>query len=202
MQIEVSFTGDGFTVARVVVGPLDNNAYLIRSNRSGDAILVDAADGLDSLISLVEGSRLSAIVTTHGHWDHHQAARELADASKVPALLHPADSQIAGGWFGSDLEIGSFPIGDVEAHILHTPGHTPGSVCVALDGIVLTGDTLFPGGPGATRFDHSSFGTIIESIGAQLFTLGDETVVLPGHGNGTTIGNERGHLRTWVDRGW
>ncbi|MDA2979890.1 MAG: MBL fold metallo-hydrolase, partial [Actinomycetota bacterium] len=183
-------------------GPLDNNAYLIRSDQSGNAVLVDAAAGFDSLSALVEGSSLSAIITTHGHWDHHQAAREMAEAFAVPALLDPADSAIADGWFGSDIKIGRFLIGDVEAHILHTPGHTPGSVSILLDGVVLTGDTLFPGGPGATRFDHSSFARIIESISTQLFTLGDETVVLPGHGDATTIGTERGHLQSWVDRGW
>jgi glyoxylase-like metal-dependent hydrolase (beta-lactamase superfamily II) len=200
--MEISFTGDGFTVARVVVGPIDNNAYVIRSDRTADAVVVDAADEFESLSSLVEGSALSAILTTHGHWDHHQAAEQMADALAVPALLHPADSAIAEGWFGSDIEIGRFLIGNVEAQMLHTPGHTPGSVCVLLDGVVLTGDTLFPGGPGATRFDHSSFDTIIESISTQLFTLGDETVVLPGHGDATTIGAERDQLQSWIDRGW
>jgi glyoxylase-like metal-dependent hydrolase (beta-lactamase superfamily II) len=90
----------------------------------------------------------------------------------------------------------------VEAQILHTPGHTPGSICIALEGVVITGDTLFPGGPGATRFDHSSFDTIIESISTKLFTLPDNTVVLPGHGDATTIGTERPQLLTWIDRGW
>jgi glyoxylase-like metal-dependent hydrolase (beta-lactamase superfamily II) len=85
---------------------------------------------------------------------------------------------------------------------VHTPGHTPGSVCLVLEGVVLTGDTLFPGGPGATRFGHSSFVTIIESLERELFTLADDTVVLPGHGDPTTIGIERPQLASWIERGW
>lgn len=197
-----SFTGDGFTVARVVVGPLANNAYLIRCGRTGVAVMVDAADEPEPLAALVGDASLAGIVTTHGHWDHHQAVDEVADTFNAPAWIHRADKQIAGRTFGGDLGIGPFAIGDVEAQIVHTPGHTPGSVCVVLDGVVLTGDTLFPGGPGATRFEHSSFATIIDSIRTQLFTLEDETVVLPGHGEATTIGTERGQLQTWIDRGW
>jgi glyoxylase-like metal-dependent hydrolase (beta-lactamase superfamily II) len=86
--------------------------------------------------------------------------------------------------------------------ILHTPGHTPGSVCVLLEGVVLTGDTLFPGGPGATHFSHGSFPTIIGSIEEHLFTLPDDTIVFPGHGEGTTIGAERPQLPDWIERGW
>ena len=90
----------------------------------------------------------------------------------------------------------------IPATVLSTPGHTPGSVCLSLPGVVFTGDTLFPGGPGATRFNHSSFPTIIESIESALFTLDDETVVLPGHGASTTIGKERPELASWIERGW
>jgi glyoxylase-like metal-dependent hydrolase (beta-lactamase superfamily II) len=117
-------------------------------------------------------------------------------------MLHSADKDIAGKVPDSPLAEGPLTIGAVEAQILHTPGHTPGSICIALEGVVITGDTLFPGGPGATRFDHSSFDTIIESISTKLFTLPDNTVVLPGHGDATTIGAERPQLSTWIDRGW
>lgn len=120
----------------------------------------------------------------------------------VPAAIHPADATLADKSFDEDLTEGSFTIGETTATIIHTPGHTPGSCCIALDGVVLTGDTLFPGGPGATRFDHSDFGTIIESIETKLFTLDDRTVVLPGHGAATTIGAERPQLPEWVERGW
>jgi len=199
--MDQAFAGDGFTVSRVVVGPLDNNAYLIRCNRTGKGILVDAADEPEALLQLVEGTAVLAVVTTHGHWDHHQAAKQTAATLGAPVLVHPLDAAMTDGSF-NDLEMGSLRIGDVTATTLHTPGHTPGSSCIYLDGVVFTGDTLFPGGPGATRFEHSSFETIIESIVTHLFSLEDDTVVLPGHGEATTIGTERGQLQTWVDRGW
>lgn len=195
------YHGDQFTVSRVVVGPVDNNAYLVRCDRSGLSLLVDAADDIEQLVQLVGDSTVTSIVTTHGHWDHHQAANAASQHFAAPALLHPLDLDIADKPFDA-LEIGPLRFDDVSATVVHTPGHTPGSVCVILDGVVLTGDTLFPGGPGATRFDHSSFPTIIESIRSRLFTLPDETVVLPGHGDSTTIGQERNQLDAWIARGW
>ncbi|KAA3636565.1 MAG: MBL fold metallo-hydrolase [Armatimonadetes bacterium] len=184
-----------------MVGPIDNNAYLIRCKRTGMSVLVDAADDIDQLTQLVGDSTVKSIVTTHGHWDHHQAADDASQQFGAPTLLHPLDRDIAGKAFEA-LDPGPLSIGEVDATVVHTPGHTPGSVCVILDGVVLTGDTLFPGGPGATRFDHSSFPTIIESIRSHLFTLPDETVVLPGHGDSTTIGKERDQLDAWIARGW
>lgn len=195
------YAGDGFTVSRVVVGPIDNNAYLVRCERTGISLLIDAADEIDQLTQLVGDSSVAAIMTTHGHWDHHQAAEDASQRFGVPALLHPSDWDIAGKPFDA-LAAGPLSFGEVKATVVHTPGHTPGSVCVILDGVALTGDTLFPGGPGATRCDHSSFPTIIESIRSSLFTLPDETVVLPGHGDSTTIGQERDQLATWIARGW
>lgn len=200
--IQRSFAGDGFTVARVVVGPLDNNAFVVRCTTTGAAVIVDAADEPNAVLALAVDADVEAVFTTHGHWDHHQAADAVSDVLAVPTMLHPADGEIAGRSFDVDIAEGPLSIGDVQAHVIHTPGHTPGSVCLALPGIVLTGDTLFPGGPGATRFPYSSFDTIIASITAQLFTMHDDTVVLPGHGDATTIGNERGQLHEWIDRGW
>jgi glyoxylase-like metal-dependent hydrolase (beta-lactamase superfamily II) len=117
-------------------------------------------------------------------------------------MLHAADADIAGKHPFTPLNEGPLGIGSVTAEVLHTPGHTPGSVCVLLPGVVITGDTLFPGGPGATRFEYSSFAMIIESIRTKLFTLPDDTVVLPGHGDSTTVGAERPQLAAWVERGW
>jgi glyoxylase-like metal-dependent hydrolase (beta-lactamase superfamily II) len=201
-EIEVSFTGDGFTVARVVVGPLDNNAFLVECTTTGVGLIVDAADKSGVVLSLAESAEVKGVLTTHGHSDHHRGADVVAKALDVPTMLHPADVAIADRSFDVDITEGQLPIGAVTAHVLHTPGHTPGSVCLALPGIVLTGDTLFPGGPGATRFPHSSFDAIIDSITSQLFTMQDYTVVLPGHGDATTIGNERGQLQKWIGRGW
>lgn len=202
MNGDLVFEGDGFSVNRIVTPPLDNNVYLISCHRTNEAFLVDAASDPKAIVSFVGLAKVTAVVATHGHWDHHGAIPEVTDTLAVPFLLHPADEEIAGKRADVPLTERLLTIGEASAELLHTPGHTPGSVCISLDGVVLTGDTLFPGGPGATRFEHSSFDTIIESITDRLFSLPDDTVVLPGHGEATTIGTERPQLPAWVERGW
>jgi len=199
---DVVFSGDGFIISRVVVGPLDNNVYLIKDSGSGEALLVDAADEPEVVMNLVADTPIIGVFTTHGHGDHHQAVPAVTDALGVPFMLHRLDQTIAAKIPDVALEPGPLRIGSTEATIAHTPGHTPGSVCLVLEGVVFTGDTLFPGGPGATRFGHSSFATIIDSLERELFTLPDDTVVLPGHGDSTTIGTERPQLTSWIERGW
>jgi glyoxylase-like metal-dependent hydrolase (beta-lactamase superfamily II) len=127
----------------------------------------------------------------------------------VPAHLHPDDRFLWDEVYpvtpDATLTDGQvLTIGDVELHVIHTPGHTPGSCCFHAPalGVVFTGDTLFPGGPGATRHDYSDFDTIIESVRSRLFTLPADTVVLPGHGDSTVIAAESPHLQEWVDRRW
>lgn len=188
-------------IERLVAGPLDTNVYLVVDPTTGAALLVDAADDAEAIVEFVSDRRLIAIATTHGHWDHHDAIPEVRDALEVPFLLHRDDVEIAGKTPDDHLEPGRFRIGTVEASVIHTPGHTPGSVCLSLDGVVLTGDTLFPGGPGATRFPYGSFPTIIASV-TGLLEMPDDTIVLPGHGDSTTMGRERPHLPEWVERGW
>jgi glyoxylase-like metal-dependent hydrolase (beta-lactamase superfamily II) len=202
MSSETVFEGNGFAISRIVTAPLDNNVYLITCTTTGASLIVDASSEPEAIAALAEGTDVRGVVTTHGHWDHHGAIPEVSDTLDVAFMLHSDDAEIAGKTPDTTLVEGPLEIGNVKAHILHTPGHTPGSICIALDGVVITGDTLFPGGPGATRFDHSSFDTIIESINAKLFPLPDDTVVLPGHGDSTTIGTERPQLPAWIERGW
>ena len=202
MQGTRVFEGDGFDISHIATPPLDNNVYLIECTATRASLIIDAAGDADAVLALAEGTEVKGVATTHGHWDHHGAIPEVTDTLDVPFMLHGADVDLAGKEPDSLLVEGLLPIGGVEARILHTSGHTPGSVCILLPGVVITGDTLFPGGPGATRFDHSSFETIIESISSKLFTLPDITIVLPGHGNSTTIGAERPQLSEWIERGW
>jgi glyoxylase-like metal-dependent hydrolase (beta-lactamase superfamily II) len=202
MPAERVFDGEEFSIDRIVTPPLENNVYLITCTATKASLIVDAAGDPDAVIALAEGTDVKGVATTHGHWDHHCAIPEVTDTLDVPFMLHSADVDLVGKEPESLLVEGPLSVGDSEVQILHTPGHTPGSICLLLPGVVITGDTLFPGGPGATRFDHSSFDTIIESISSKLFTLPDDTVVLPGHGDSTTIGAERPQLLKWIERGW
>ena len=201
-MVETAYTGEGYTVSRIAVGPLDNNVYLITDVTSDEGLLIDAADEPDRILELVGDTKVIGVFTTHGHGDHHNAVPEVPDAVNAPFMLHPLDESIAGKGADVAIETGRLSIGDTVATVVHTPGHTPGSVCLVLPGVVFTGDTLFPGGPGATRFGHSSFTTIIDSLERELFTLPDDTVVFPGHGAPTTIGIERPELASWIERGW
>ena len=199
---DVIFRGEGFTASRIVVGPANNNVYLITDTESGLSLLIDAADDPDTIIDFVDEAPVSGVFTTHGHWDHHQAVPAVPEALGAPFMLHPLDEPIAAKEADTPIVTGPLPIGATVATVVHTPGHTPGSVCLLLPGIVFTGDTLFPGGPGATRFDHSSFPAIINSLEQELFTLADQTTVFPGHGAATTIGADRPALASWIERGW
>jgi glyoxylase-like metal-dependent hydrolase (beta-lactamase superfamily II) len=202
MPAERVLDSAGFCIDRIVTAPLENNVYLITCTATRASLIVDAAGDPDAVIALAEGTDVKGVATTHGHWDHHGAIPDVTDTLDVPFMLHSADVDLAGKKPEFLLVEGPLSVGDSEVQILHTPGHTQGSVCILLQGVVITGDTLFPGGPGATRFDHSSFDTIIESITSKLFTLPDDTVVLPGHGDSTTIGTERPQLSEWIERGW
>jgi glyoxylase-like metal-dependent hydrolase (beta-lactamase superfamily II) len=202
MPAERVLDSAGFCIDRIVTAPLENNVYLITCTATRASLIVDAAGDPDAVIALAEGTDVKGVATTHGHWDHHGAIPDVTDTLEVPFMLHSADVDLAGKKPELLLVEGPLSVGNSEVQILHTPGHTQGSVCILLPGVVITGDTLFPGGPGATRFDHSSFDTIIESITSKLFTLPDDTVVLPGHGDSTTIGTERPQLSEWIERGW
>jgi glyoxylase-like metal-dependent hydrolase (beta-lactamase superfamily II) len=190
-------------ITKVVVGPMVNNVFVVRCAKTGEAVLVDAADEPEVLLDLCRRLNVGDVLTTHGHGDHVQAVPAVRAAGHRVGVA-PADAHMLPGHDFEIVDDSLIEVGRLRLHALHTPGHTPGSTCFRIEGspVVLSGDTLFPGGPGNTRRNATNFATIIRSIQQRLFVLPDETVVLPGHGDDTTIGTERPHLQEWIDRGW
>ncbi|TME24098.1 MAG: MBL fold metallo-hydrolase [Chloroflexi bacterium] len=185
------------------VGPYDNNVYVLSDPKTKEALLIDAANDAPRIVKELEGLRVSHILTTHGHADHVQALKAVRERTHAQFSCHQADESMMPLHADHRVTDGEhFRFGEYEVVALHTPGHTPGSVCFLADEHLLSGDTLFPGGPGNTANPYASFPTIIESIRRKLLTLPDDTRVLPGHGKPTTIGRERPHLDEWIARGW
>ena len=204
MSSTLHLSDSGYQVHKVVVGPFDNNVFVLRCTQTGDAVLIDAANEHEQLLELARKLGVRRVLETHGHWDHIQAVPELREAgysvgvTAQDAAMLPSYDEIVE----DDTVI---EVGDLRLRTIHTPGHTPGSMCFWVEGtpVLFTGDTLFPGGPGNTGLEGGDFPTIIESIERRLFApFGAETLILPGHGLDSTLGDESPHLEEWVDRGW
>ena len=166
-------------------------------------MLLDAANEHEKLLELCQRLNVRRVLETHGHWDHIQAVPQLRDAGYAVAVT-AEDAAMLPSYDVVIEDDSVIEVGRLRLHTIHTPGHTPGSMCFLVEGspVLFSGDTLFPGGPGNTKFPGGDFATIIQSIDRRLFTLPADTIVLPGHGDDTTIGNERPHLQEWIDRGW
>jgi glyoxylase-like metal-dependent hydrolase (beta-lactamase superfamily II) len=192
-------------IHRVVVGPYENNVFVLRCRETGESVLIDAANEHEQLLELCRRLGVRRVLETHGHWDHIQAVPAIREAGyevAVTAADAPRLKDVGYDVFIDDAEI--IEVGNLRLEAIHNPGHTEGSVSFKVQGapLLFTGDTLFPGGPGNTKFDGGDFDTIIHSIDTLLFPLPAETIVLPGHGVSTTIARERPHLAEWVARGW
>ena len=186
-----------------MAGEYENNIYLIVCATTGKAVLIDAAAEAPRIISAGAGTDVTAILTTHGHFDHIGAVQELQDAWEIPFRLHPADTEIAQRTPDDPLSDGAtIAVGELRIDTIWTPGHTPGSTCFLVEDLLFTGDTLFPGGPGATRFPYADFDQIMRSLESRLFILDDATPFFPGHGKPSTIGEERPSLEDWRTRRW
>ena len=191
-------------IHKVVVGPMDNNVYVLRCKQTGDAVLLDAANEHDRLLDLAKGLNVRQVLETHGHWDHIQAVPQMRDAG-YSVFVTQQDAGMLPSYDELLDDDDVLTVGRLKLHTIHTPGHTPGSMCFLVEGspVLFSGDTLFPGGPGNTSFEGGDFPTIIRSIEDRLFSkLDADTIILPGHGDQSTIGEERPHLQEWVDRGW
>jgi glyoxylase-like metal-dependent hydrolase (beta-lactamase superfamily II) len=185
---------------------VENNIWLVGDDST--VLVIDAAHEAGPILDAVGDRQIQMIVCTHGHNDHINVALEVAGGA--PIALHPADRMLWDAVYPErppDFELADgamISAAGVQLRVLHTPGHSPGGVCLQLesDGVVFGGDTLFEGGPGATGRSYSDFGTIIASIRDRLLGLPPSTIVHTGHGDDTTIGAEAPHLQEWVDRGW
>ncbi len=187
---------------------VDNNVWVVGNDT--ECVVIDAAHDEAAIAEQVAGRKVVGILLTHAHDDHIKAAVELAERVGAQTYLHPADRMLWDVVFPDnppDHELSDgeqIAVASGQLTVLHTPGHTPGSVCFLLadQGQLFTGDTLFAGGPGATGRSYSSFGDIIESIRGKLLTLPAATVVNTGHGDSTTIGAEQPQLDDWIARGY
>jgi glyoxylase-like metal-dependent hydrolase (beta-lactamase superfamily II) len=192
-------------VHRLVVGPYDNNVFVVRCIHTGEAVLIDAANEHEKLLELCRALGVTRVLETHGHHDHIQAVPAMREAGYEVAVTADDAQMLKDVGYDVFIEDGQvIEVGRLRLEAIHNPGHTPGSVSFKVRGapLLFSGDTLFPGGPGATHFPGGDFATIISSIDTRLFTFPADTVVLPGHGADTTIATERPHLQEWIDRGW
>lgn len=194
-------------ITKIAVGPMDNNAYLLRCRATDEQLLIDAANEADTLLGMIGDDGIASVVTTHQHGDHWQAlaavvaatrARTYAGRDDAEGIPAPTDVLVDDG----DV----IRVGQVELTARHLVGHTPGSIALVYDDPhghphVFTGDCLFPGGPGRTTRPQD-FESLMSGLEAKVFVLPDETWVYPGHGNDTTLGAERPHLGEWHERGW
>ncbi|MET8678080.1 MBL fold metallo-hydrolase [Streptomyces sp. NPDC004647] len=195
-------------ISKVAVGPMENNAYLLRCRATDVQLLIDAANEPRTLLNLIGDGGIASVVTTHQHADHWQALPEVVTATGARTYAGRHDA--AGIPVPTDVLVDdgdTIRVGRVELTARHLVGHTPGSIALIYDdphghAHVFTGDCLFPGGPGKTT-NPEDFTSLIEGLETKIFgALPDETWVYPGHGNDTTLGNERPHLAEWKARGW
>jgi glyoxylase-like metal-dependent hydrolase (beta-lactamase superfamily II) len=213
-EVEVGGSADtreagDLVITKVAVGPMANNAYLLRCALTGEQALIDAADEPGTLLSLVGDAGLARVVTTHSHPDHWQALAAVVEATGAETVASPVDAEDIPVPTTNPVTDGArVRVGSCEIEVITLVGHTPGSIALAYDdpdGIVhlFTGDSLFPGGVGNTWGSAENFATLIDDVETKLFgRFGDDTWVYPGHGSDTTLGAERGSIPEWRARGW
>jgi glyoxylase-like metal-dependent hydrolase (beta-lactamase superfamily II) len=221
MEVTMPYTGDvspgsapavrelgDLVITKVSVGPMDNNAYLLRCVSTGEQVLIDAANEPDRLLELVGDAGLSTVVTTHRHGDHWQGLASVVAATGARSLAHGADAAELPVATETVADGAMIPVGSCGLEVIHLVGHTPGSIALLYRdpaGIphLFTGDSLFPGGVGNTFGSAANFSTLIDDVERKVFDrLPDETWFYPGHGKDSTLGAERPSVPEWRARGW
>ena len=201
---------DGLTLTKVAVDPdMSNNCYLLECTDTGEVVLIDAAAEPERLLELIGDRTLTAIITTHQHWDHHRALADVRSAHPAAVVVGgAADADAITEQTGVEVDrrVGdgdTVAVGTCELEVIPVVGHTPGSICLHRDGHLFTGDSLFPGGVGATFGSAEAFVQLVDEVKAKIFgRLSDETWFYPGHGGDGVLGSERPHLAEWRERGW
>jgi glyoxylase-like metal-dependent hydrolase (beta-lactamase superfamily II) len=187
-------------ITRLELGPFGTNAYIVVCQTTGDSIVVDAPGEADEVLSQLAGTKPKYIVITHTHIDHIGALEELKSKLKIPVAVYSKDAARLPSRPDIELNDGDIvEVGKLKLKVLHTPGHTPGSLCLLVGKYLISGDTIFPGGPGKTG-TPADFKQIVKSIENKLFVLSDDTEVYPGHGDATVLGKEKKEFADFASR--
>jgi glyoxylase-like metal-dependent hydrolase (beta-lactamase superfamily II) len=191
---------DRLQIEKLVLGPFETNAYIVTCRETQWSVIVDAPAEPDRILEKLQGTQPKAILMTHSHMDHVGALGRLRSVLKVPVAAYGEDDPPLTEGPDRLLKDGEmFAVGALELRVLHTPGHTPGSLCFVVGRHLLSGDTLFPNGPGKTG-SPEDFRRIVESITKKLFSLPDDTEVHPGHGTSTVLGREKQAYQGFASR--
>jgi len=179
---------------KIVVGPYQTNCYILGCKETSQGLVIDPGDEVFRIVKEItrSGLEIKYIAITHGHIDHVGGVSELKRITKAPVLIHRLDAGALGTRPDGFLEEGqSLQVGNYSISVIHTPGHSPGGVCLYAPGAVFTGDALFAGSVGRTDFPGGSHELLVQGVRQKIFPLGDSLRVYPGHGPESTIGRER-----------
>jgi glyoxylase-like metal-dependent hydrolase (beta-lactamase superfamily II) len=196
------------TITKLSVGPMDNNAYLLRCGTTGEQVLIDAANEPDRLLELIGDAGLTRVITTHRHADHWQALGAVLAATGARAIAHRDDAEALPVPVDSVVDGDAIPVGSCALEVIHLVGHTPGSIALLYRDMsgpphLFTGDSLFPGGVGNTFGSAENFQSLLHDVEFKVFgRLPDDTRIYPGHGKDSTLGKERPAIAEWRARGW
>lgn len=196
----IMVNGKDIRIKRLVLGPYETNCYILVCTKTQHSLVVDAPADVASIIEALQSTKPQYILLTHNHFDHTGALVSLRTSLKVPLAAHAADSSMLKPPPEMFLKDGNtISLGQLNIEVLHTSGHTPGSLCFKISKYLIAGDTIFPGGPGKTR-SSESFKEIIESITSKILPLAEDTAIYPGHGDSTTVKKSKEEYANFISR--